>query len=144
HGSSAVSPSALTVTSAAEGGLGMTAQWDDDVPHAIHAFLTGERHGYYSDFGSAQMLAKAMTEVFVHNGTYSTFRDRIWGRRVPAGMDGRRFVVATANQDRRGDRGVGARPARPVDDGQPAPGAALLVRRRYTEMLSVGQVRRTR
>ena len=34
------------------GGYGLTAQWDDDVHHALHALLTGERQGYYVDFGS--------------------------------------------------------------------------------------------
>ena len=34
------------------GGYGLTAQWDDDVHHALHALLTGERQGYYADFGS--------------------------------------------------------------------------------------------
>src|SRR5699024_4901644 len=29
-----------TVTPAAQGGMGMTAPWDDDVHHAIHAFVT--------------------------------------------------------------------------------------------------------
>ena len=46
----------------------MTAQWDDDVHHAIHALVTGERHGYYGDFGSPEVLRKALTSVFVHDG----------------------------------------------------------------------------
>jgi maltooligosyltrehalose trehalohydrolase len=39
------------VTPTSEGGLGMDAQWDDDVHHALHVSLTGERQGYYADFG---------------------------------------------------------------------------------------------
>ena len=39
-----------TVTPTAEGGRGMTAQWDDDVHHALHVALTGETQGYYADF----------------------------------------------------------------------------------------------
>ncbi len=35
-----------------EGGLGMTAQWDDDVHHSLHSALSGERQGYYVDFGA--------------------------------------------------------------------------------------------
>ena len=35
------------------GGYGLDAQWIDDFHHAAHAFLTGERHGYYADFGEA-------------------------------------------------------------------------------------------
>ena len=28
----------------------MTAQWDDDIHHALHVALTGETQGYYADF----------------------------------------------------------------------------------------------
>ena len=65
------------------GGMGMTMQWADDVHHAIHATLTGERHGYYVDFGDLDVLEKALTRVFVHDGGHSTFRGRDWGRPVP-------------------------------------------------------------
>jgi maltooligosyltrehalose trehalohydrolase len=34
------------------GGYGIDAQWSDDFHHALHAWLTGERAGYYADFGS--------------------------------------------------------------------------------------------
>ena len=34
------------------GGYGLDAQWSDDFHHALHAVLTGERDGYYEDFGS--------------------------------------------------------------------------------------------
>ena len=40
---------------------GLDAQWDDDVHHALHALLTGERQGYYCDFGSLAVLAKVLT-----------------------------------------------------------------------------------
>ena len=55
-------------------GYGLDAQWDDDVHHALHALLTGERQGYYCDFGSLEVLAKVLTRAFLHDGTYSTFR----------------------------------------------------------------------
>ena len=64
-----------TIEPTSEGGLGLTAQWDDDVHHALHAALTGERQGYYVDFGSMATLAQAMTRVFVHDGGWSTFRE---------------------------------------------------------------------
>ena len=44
--------------------------------------LTGERAGYYADFGSLADLAKALREVFVYDGRYSRYRDRIHGRPV--------------------------------------------------------------
>lgn len=40
----------IMVTSTSEGGYGMTAQWDDDLHHALHVALTGETQGYYADF----------------------------------------------------------------------------------------------
>ena len=40
-----VSPTGI----AAQGGLGLTAQWDDDIHHAIHTAVSGERQGYYGD-----------------------------------------------------------------------------------------------
>ncbi|MBO0703260.1 MAG: malto-oligosyltrehalose trehalohydrolase, partial [Candidatus Dormibacteraeota bacterium] len=44
---------------------GMTAQWSDDVHHALHALLTGERGGYYADFGSTAQLVQALRAGFV-------------------------------------------------------------------------------
>ena len=41
------------VTPLQAGGLGLDAQWNDDFHHALHAALTGERQGYYGDFGGA-------------------------------------------------------------------------------------------
>jgi 1,4-alpha-glucan branching enzyme len=34
------------------GGYGLDAQWNDDFHHSLHAAITGERQGYYCDFGS--------------------------------------------------------------------------------------------
>ncbi len=70
-----------TITPTADGGRGMDGQWADDVHHALHAWLTGERFGYYVDFGSEETLAHAFEHVFVHDGTFSTFRER--GRGAP-------------------------------------------------------------
>ena len=130
---------AVMVTPTRSGGLGMTAQWADDVHHAVHAFLTGERHGYYVDFGSAQTVAKAMTDVFIHDGRYSTFRGRHWGAPVPSGTDGHRFVVSTTTHDQVGNRGLGDRPAAALSDAQLAVSAALLLCGPYTPMLFMGE-----
>lgn len=130
---------AIMVTPTGRGGLGMTAQWDDDVHHAIHAFLTGEQHGYYVDFGSATTLAKALTEVFVHDGGYSAFRGREWGAPVPPETDGHRFVVSTSTHDQVGNRGLGDRPAAVLDEAQLAVSAALLLCAPYTPMLFMGE-----
>ncbi|HEY0118954.1 MAG TPA: malto-oligosyltrehalose trehalohydrolase [Cellulomonas sp.] len=127
------------VTPIAEGGLGMTAQWADDVHHAIHAFLTGERHGYYVDFGSPEVLATALTTVFVHDGGWSTFRRQNWGRPVPDEVDGHRFVVFASDHDQVGNRALGDRPSARLDAGGLAIAAALVLCSPYTPMLFMGE-----
>ena len=93
------------------GGYGLTAQWDDDVHHALHALLTGERQGYYADFGSLAALAKAYTGAFVHDGSWSSFRGRVHGRRVDrARRPAYRFVAFLQDHDQVGNRAA-RRPA---------------------------------
>jgi len=128
-----------TTEPTARGGLGMTAQWADDVHHAVHAFLTGERHGYYVDFGSAAVLAKALTGVFVHDGVWSTFRDRPWGRPLPPGRDGHAFVVFAQDHDQVGNRALGDRPSARLDPGGLAAAAALVLVSPFTPMLFMGE-----
>ena len=79
-----------TVEPTADDGLGMTAQWADDLHHALHSALTGESQGYYADFGPLAVLAKTLTRVFLHDGVFSSFRGTTWGQLVdPHTHDGR-------------------------------------------------------
>ncbi|WP_406048815.1 malto-oligosyltrehalose trehalohydrolase [Kribbella sp. NBC_00889] len=122
----------------AEGGLGMTAQWSDDFHHALHTLLTGERAGYYVDFGEPGVFAKTLTQVFLHDGSYSTFRGKDWGRPVdPAKHRGSEFLAYTSNHDQVGNRALGDRPA--LTPGQLAIGAALVITSPYTPMLFMGE-----
>lgn len=85
------------------------AQWVDDFHHSVHAYLTGERNGYYSDYGSMDDIIKAYEDVFVYDGKYSRFRKKTHGARVPKQLDGCRFVVYIQNHDQVGNRGNGER-----------------------------------
>ncbi|WP_342372232.1 malto-oligosyltrehalose trehalohydrolase [Propioniciclava soli] len=127
------------ITPTAEGGLGMDGQWADDVHHALHSWLTGETFGYYVDFGPISVLEKALTGVFVHDGTFSTFRDETWGAPVPDDVERRRFVTFTQNHDQVGNRGLGDRPDERLAPGAVAGGAALLLLSPFTPMLFQGQ-----
>jgi maltooligosyltrehalose trehalohydrolase len=121
-----------------EGGLGMTAQWSDDFHHALHTLLTGERSGYYVDFGEPGVFAKTLTQVFLHDGSYSTFRGKDWGRPVdPSRHRGGEFLAYTSNHDQVGNRALGDRPA--LTTGQLAIGAALVLTSPYTPMLFMGE-----
>lgn len=129
----------VSLTTTQDGGWGMTAQWADDVHHAIHALVSGERHGYYVDFGSPQVLGAALSRVFVHDGSMSTFRGEHWGAPVPDDVDGHRFVVFGANHDQVGNRALGDRPAARDDAGGLAVRAALVLLSPFTPLLFMGE-----
>ncbi|MFL6099916.1 MAG: malto-oligosyltrehalose trehalohydrolase [Actinomycetales bacterium] len=123
-----------------EGGLGLTAQWDDDVHHALHALLTGERQGYYVDFGSFEALAKVLTRVFLHDGGWSTFRNAEWGRPVdPVRHRGHQFVAYLQNHDQVGNRAQGDRLSPALAPGLQAAGAALVMCSAFTPMVFMGE-----
>ena len=119
--------------------LGMTAQWADDVHHALHVRLTGEDQGYYGDFAEVGAWAKAYGRAFLHNGTWSTFRERNWGAPVPEDTDPRRFVVFGSDHDQVGNRAVGDRPSVILDDAALTATAALVLLSPYTPMLFMGE-----
>ncbi|MFI0422217.1 malto-oligosyltrehalose trehalohydrolase [Spongiactinospora sp. 9N601] len=122
------------VTPRDAGGYGLDAVWDDDVHHALHAALTGERHGYYGDFGSMAVLAKTLTSAYLHDGTYSSFRGRGHGR--PAWhIPGYRFVAALQNHDQIGNRAEGDR----LPGELLRVGAGLLLTSPFTPMLFMGE-----
>ena len=108
-------PRALVISEIEPGDLrplrawGHDAQWADELHHELHVLLTGERDGYYGDYGSLEGLAAQL-------------------ERTPA----ERLVVCSQNHDQVGNRALGDRPrpeelrlraaVRPV---RPADAAAL-------------------
>ncbi len=90
------------------GGYGLDAQYNDDFHHALHALLTGERTGYYIDFGGIQDLAKAFAEGFIYSGAYSPLRRRRHGN-SSKDLAAYRFVVCAQNHDQVGNRLKGDR-----------------------------------
>lgn len=90
------------------GGFALDAQWNDDFHHAVHALVTGERDGYYQDFGDIDHLAKACREGFVYSGQYSAFRRRRQGS-SSAETPCYQFVVFSQNHDQVGNRAQGDR-----------------------------------
>ncbi len=91
------------------GGHGLDAQWSDDFHHAVHAFLTGERRGYYSEYGDAEQVARAMQTPFLFAWTYSPHRQRKHGAPPDPDLTGERFVVCIQNHDQVGNRAAGDR-----------------------------------
>jgi len=91
-------------------GWGCDAAWADDFHHALHVALTGETDGWYAEFADIGTLVKAFHRPHVHDGTYSSFRERRFG--APADdVASERFVVFSSNHDQVGNRAFGDRPA---------------------------------
>ncbi len=126
------------VRSREAGGYGLDSAWADEWHHALHATLTGERGGYYSDYGPLPLLAKALRQAWVYDGTYSPHRQRSHGR-SPAGLDGSQFVVCTQNHDQVGNRAAGERSSALMSEGRLRVAAALLLTAPFVPMLFAGE-----
>ncbi|MEH3141959.1 MAG: malto-oligosyltrehalose trehalohydrolase [Mycobacterium kyogaense] len=128
------------ITPRDHGGLGMTAQWDDDIHHAIHTAVSGERQGYYGDFGTLETLAQTLRHGYFHAGTFSSFRQRRHGRPLDtATIPATRLLAYTLTHDQVGNRAIGDRPSQNLTTGQLAVKAALALGSPYTAMLFMGE-----
>ncbi|HEY2765709.1 MAG TPA: malto-oligosyltrehalose trehalohydrolase [Pseudonocardiaceae bacterium] len=128
------------VTPRAAGGHGLAAQWDDDIHHCLHATLTGERQGYYVDFGALPDLARTLRGGFFHDGRWSSFRQRAHGRPVDtATLPGWKFLAYLQNHDQVGNRAAGDRISATLSPGLLACGAALVLCSPYTPMIFMGE-----
>jgi maltooligosyltrehalose trehalohydrolase len=128
------------ITPREAGGLGLQGQWDDDVHHALHTLLTGERQGYYGDFGSLECLQTVLEGAFFHAGTWSSFRQRRHGRPVNRSLiPGHRFVAYLQNHDQIGNRAIGDRLSATLSPGLLKVGATLLLTSPFTPMLFMGE-----
>jgi maltooligosyltrehalose trehalohydrolase len=120
------------------GGYGLDAEWDDDFHHAVHAHLTGERHGKYVDFGPAGLIAHVLERAFVLEGVYSRYRGRRWG--APAGdLPGDRFVVSIQHHDHVGNRARGERLSALVPPAAQRLAASLMLLSPYLPLLFMGE-----
>jgi maltooligosyltrehalose trehalohydrolase len=96
------------VRSHERGGWGCDGVWADDFHHALRVLLTGDRDGYYADFGEVAQLAKAFRRPHVDDGNYSRSRGRRFGARADD-VAPERFVVFDQNHDQVGNRALGGR-----------------------------------
>ena len=120
------------------GGYGIDAQWSDDLHHALHVALTGERSGYYEDFEGLGDVAKALTDAYVYDGRYSAFRRRRHGR--PAtGLSGNRFLGYLQTHDQVGNRARGERIGHLVSPGRVRAAAAVVLCAPFVPMLFQGE-----
>jgi len=120
------------------GGYGLDAQWNEDFHHSLHALLTGERTGYYQDFGQLEHLVKAHREGFVYSGQYSAYCRRRHGsssRDIPPS----RFIVFSQNHDQVGNRMQGERLSQLVSSEKLKLAAGLVVLSPSIPLLFMGE-----
>ena len=132
---------ARSITPAADAAAsGCDAQWSDDFHHALHALLTGERDGYYADFGAVAATSRTRTATgYVYTGQYSAFRGRRTARRRRR-CPGEQFVVFAQNHDQVGNR-AHRRPARRtlVDHERLQLAAAAVLLAPFVPLLFMGE-----
>jgi maltooligosyltrehalose trehalohydrolase len=110
----------VAVTSVEAGGFGLDSEWRDEVHHSVHAWLTGERDGYYAEFGRVADLADAMTGP-------------------KEDLPRSRFVVCTQNHDQVGNRARGERLCHLVDVGLAKTAAALVLCSPFVPLVFMGE-----
>jgi maltooligosyltrehalose trehalohydrolase len=130
----------VVVTPTQLGGWGMSAQWDDDLHHALHTTVTGETQGYYADFAAPGVLAKTLRDVFLHDGRWSSFRGQVWGTEVdPVAFRTSQFLGYLQTHDQVGNRACGDRISASITPGQQAIGAAIYLTCGFTPMIFMGE-----
>ena len=120
------------------GGLGLDAQWSDDLHHAIHAAITGERAGYYVDFGRVADVATALTRGFVYDGKPSRYRGHRHGRPL-VDVSGHRLIGYAQTHDQVGNRPRGERLVHLAGHDLARVAAALVFVAPHTPMLFQGE-----
>jgi maltooligosyltrehalose trehalohydrolase len=87
------------------------AQWNDDIHHALHALITGERDGYYSDYAERPLdqLGHCLVGGFAYQGEVSAYRNGKPRGEATKGLPLTAFVSFLQNHDQIGNRAFGER-----------------------------------
>jgi maltooligosyltrehalose trehalohydrolase len=88
-----------------------TAQWNDDLHHAVHVLATGERDGYYADYADDPVcrLALSLAEGFIYQGQPSVFRNGERRGEPSTRLPSQAFVSFLQTHDQVGNRAFGER-----------------------------------
>ena len=119
-------------------GYDLQGFWSDDFHHALHAFFTGERQGYYQDFGDPEQIVRALRDGYAFQGEFFKFWNAKRGKpaidvQLPCN------VICTQNHDQVGNRAKGDRLTTLVPRGVRYVTAAILLLAPHTPLLFMGQ-----
>ncbi|HTV90447.1 MAG TPA: malto-oligosyltrehalose trehalohydrolase [Stellaceae bacterium] len=118
-----------------------TAQWNDDLHHALHVLVTGRAEGYYGDYAvrPGAHLGRALAEGFAYQGEPSPFRD---GRQrgEPSGtLPATAFVAFLQNHDQVGNTPFGTRIATAAPDALVHAAVAIVLLSPQIPLLFMGE-----
>ncbi len=129
---------ARLVRSAERGGVGVDAQWCDDLHHALHSELTGERDGYYADFRGFDDIVKAFRDGYVLDGRFCPSRRRRHGNSA-RDIRPTQLVVCSQNHDQTGNRLFGERLSELVTAEKLKLAAGVILLSPYQPLLFMGE-----
>lgn len=87
------------------------AQWNDDLHHACHVLLTGEKTGCYVDYADDPLhhLGRSLTEGFAYQGEVSVYRHHTSRGDKSSHLPPQAFISFLQNHDQIGNRILGER-----------------------------------
>lgn len=116
------------------------AQWNDDMHHALHVMLTGDREGYYAGYinQSAEKLARGLAEGFIYQGETSLYPGGALRGEPSAHLSPTAFVMFLQNHDQIGNRAFGERLSALADPDALRAAIALLLLSPQIPLLFMG------
>ncbi|HEV2301491.1 MAG TPA: malto-oligosyltrehalose trehalohydrolase [Stellaceae bacterium] len=120
---------------------GCRAQWNDDLYHALHHLMTGERWSPCADFAEApvRLLGRALSEGFAYQGEASAHRGGRPRGEPSAGLPATSFVAFLQNHDQIGNHPAGARIAALAPPALFAAGLATVLLAPQIPLLFMGE-----
>ncbi len=118
-----------------------TAQWNDDIHHALHVLVTREHDGYYADYSDRPLdqLGRCLVEGFAFQGEVSLFRNGKPRGEPTAGLPPTAFVSFLQNHDQVGNRAFGERITTIADPRAIRAAAAIILLAPSPPMLFMGE-----
>jgi maltooligosyltrehalose trehalohydrolase len=127
-----------TIQPRSRGGNGLDAQWHDEFHHSLISVLTPARRGYMAGFGNLRQVEKALTDGFVFDGIYSSYRKRRFGS-SSKNEPGERFVAFIQNHDQVANTAQGFRLSELTSIERCKLAAMLLLCSPYLPLLFMGE-----
>lgn len=118
-----------------------SAQWNDDLHHAAHVLLTGQRDGYYQDFADDPLarFAQALAQGFIYQGQASGYRQGAARGEPTTGLPLQAFVSFLQSHDQVGNRAQGERLHQLADPVQVRTALACILLSPHVPMLFMGE-----